>query len=149
MESIRGFIRISDKLSCAGQPTQEELADARTSGVTFVLNLAMSDSDFALADERAVVESLGMDFVHIPIPFAAPTIEHFLQFERELLLRHDQVILVHCAYNWRASSFAALYAERQLGWSSERADALRCALWTPDERWASWASSIRARAGGS
>lgn len=142
MESIRGFIRISDDLSCAGQPTKEELADAQGRGVKLVLNLAMPDSDFALPDERAVVELLGMDFVPIPVPFSAPTIEHFVQFERELVLRHDQMILVHCAYNWRASSFVALYAERRCGWTSQQADALRCALWSPDETWNT--SSIRA-----
>lgn len=85
-----------------------------------------------------------MDFVHIPVPFSAPTIEHFVQFERELVLRHDQMILVHCAYNWRASSFVALYAERRCGWTTQQADALRCALWSPDETWNTWASSIRA-----
>ncbi len=144
METIRGFIRISDDLSCAGQPTQEEIAAAQSCGVKLVLNLAMSDSDFALPDERAVVELLGMDFVHIPVPFSAPTVEHFLQFERELVSRPDQMILVHCAYNWRASSFVALYAERHRGWTRQQADALRCALWSPDETWTAWATSIRA-----
>lgn len=144
MESIRGFIRISDDLSCAGQPTQEELAAAQGCGVKLVLNLAMSDSDFALPDERAVVELLGMDFVHIPVPFSAPTSEHFLGFERELLLRREHRVLVHCAYNWRASSFAALYAERHLGWTREQADTLRGALWSPNDTWDTWARSIRA-----
>ncbi len=89
---------------------RKSIADAQGRGVKLVLNLAMPDSDFALPDERAVVELLGMDFIHIPVPFSAPTIEHFLQFERELVLRYDPMILVHCAYNWRASSFVALYA---------------------------------------
>lgn len=109
-----------------------------------VLNLAMSDSDFSLPDERHLVESLGMDFVHIPVPFSDPTIEHFLRFERELLLRHEHSVLIHCAYNWRASSFAALYAERHLGWTREQVDTLRRALWSPDDTWDAWASSIRA-----
>ena len=147
MKSIRGFMRISGDLVSAGQPTRDELVDVQRCGVKVVLNLAMSDSDFALPDERAVVESLGMEFVHIPVPFSNPTTAHFLQFEEELRSRLDQLILVHCAYNWRASSFAALYAERNCGWTREQADSLRCALWSPDETWTAWAGSIRALQG--
>lgn len=143
MDSIKGVIRISDDFGCSGQPTEGEFDDVRGSGVKLVVNLAMPDSDFALPDEQAVVELLGMDFLHIPVQFTAPTIEHFLHFERELLLRPGQKILVHCALNWRASAFSALYAERHLGWSREQADALRYALWTPNETWTAWAHSIR------
>lgn len=135
MDHIRDFIRISADLYCSGQPTQEEFADVYRAGVKVVVNLAMPDSDHALPDERAVVESFGMAYVPIPVPFSAPTIEHFLRFETELLARPSQRILVHCALNWRASFFVALFAERHLGWTRQQAEDLRCALFHPDEVW--------------
>lgn len=144
MDSIRGFIPLSDDLYCSGQPTESELAFASRKGVKFVLNLAMPDSDYALPDERGTVESLGMAFSHIPVPFSAPTVEHFLQFEQELLVRPGQRTLVHCALNWRASSFVALFAERHLEWNLVRSEELRRALWTPNETWNRWAELIRA-----
>ncbi len=143
MNNIRGFIKLSESFYCAGQPTQEELADVQRAGVNLVVNLAMLDSDYALPDERAVVESLHMDFVHIPVPFAAPTVAHFVQFEAELLARPERHVLVHCALNWRASSFAALFAERHLGWSRQQADELRAALWSPNDVWTAWTNAVR------
>lgn len=136
-------MRISDDFCCAGQPTAEEFVDVQRSGVRLVVNLAMPDSDFALPDEQVIVESLGMDFVHIPVPFSAPSVEHFLHFERELRSRQGQPVLVHCALNWRASSFMALYSERNLGWTREQSEQIRCALWSPDSIWNDWAESIR------
>lgn len=143
MEDIRGFIKIADELYTSGQPTESQFANVHRLGVRLVLNLAMSDSDYALRDERATVESFGMDYVHIPVPFSSPTLEHFLQFEKELLTRKAVPVLVHCALNWRATSFAALFAERHLGWTRAQADDLRGALWSPNEVWNAWASSIR------
>ena len=146
VEGMKGFIQVSDELSCAGQPTEDEFALVRRSGVRLVVNLALSESDFALPDERAVVEALGMDFVHIPVPFSAPTVQHFVQCESELLARHGQSVLVHCAYNWRASSFVALFAERHWGWTREKSERLRTALWSPDDTWNAWASAVRKQA---
>lgn len=108
------------------------------------MNLAMLDSDHALLDERATVASLEMNYVHIPVPFSEPTVEQFLQFEKELLSFKEMSVLVHCALNWRASSFVALFAERHFGWSREQADELRRALWTPNDVWNTWTSAVRA-----
>jgi len=143
VENIRGFIQVEEDLFCSGQPTEAELGLVQQSGVRLVINLAMQDSDFALPDERAVVEGLGMEFLHIAVPFSAPTLEHFLRFEGALLARRGQRALAHCALNWRASSFVALFAERRLGWTRDRADLLRRSLWCPNETWDAWARELR------
>ena len=49
-------------------------------GVKTVINLALPTSDHALSDERAVVESAGMNYVHIPVVFEVPTQADFEQF---------------------------------------------------------------------
>ena len=43
--------------------------------------------------------------------------------------------LVHCAANYRASAFVALYGELRLGWSRARADEQVRKLWAPNETW--------------
>lgn len=144
VEDIRGFIKISTTFFTSGQPTVEQFADVQRAGVKLVINLAMPDSDYALSDERAIVESLDMEYHAIPVPFSSPTAGHYVAFERTLLAHTAVPVLVHCALNWRATSFAALFAERHLGWNAARADGLRSTLWTPNEVWNAWAHSIRA-----
>ena len=143
MEGIRSFIKIADGFFSSGQPTEEQFGEVHRSGVRLVINLAMPDSDHALPDERTTVEAHGMAYTPIPVPFSSPTVGHFLQFEERLLSNGGAPVLVHCALNWRATSFAALFAERHFGWSRARADELRGALWSPNDVWSAWASSIR------
>ena len=59
----RNFRQVDDRLATCGQPTEEQLADARASGVDVVINLALHDDPrYSLPDERGTVEALGMSY---------------------------------------------------------------------------------------
>ena len=60
LQDVRNFRQVDDKLATCGQPTEEQLADARVAGVVVVINLALHDDPrYSLADERGTVEALG------------------------------------------------------------------------------------------
>lgn len=143
MESIKNFLTIAADLHCGGQPSEQQLGVLKERGVHVVVNLGLHDTDYALANERTAVESLGMRYVHIPVDFKAPSNRAFKQFCVTLDASRGSRVFVHCALNYRGTSFVALYAQRSLGWRIERADAVRTRFWTPDETWENWAADIR------
>ena len=52
-------------------------------------------------------------------------------------------VLVHCAANYRVTSFMALYAEMKLGWTREQADALARTFWPLNDTWADFLGKCR------
>jgi protein tyrosine phosphatase (PTP) superfamily phosphohydrolase (DUF442 family) len=142
MHDILNVHPISPSLYTSGQPTEAQLVLVRDQGVGLVVNLALSSSDRALKDERSSVEALGMRYVHIPVLFDAPSEEDYVRFEQTLLAQGAESTWVHCALNYRVSSFVAVYAHRNLGWSKAESDALRTRFWQPDPTWQQWAATF-------
>src|SRR5690606_1680022 len=76
----------------------------RAAGYTQVINLAPHGAENALPDERAMVEGLGMRYVHLPVDFSNPTEEDFAAFCAAMSgMSGDERIYVHCAANMRVS----------------------------------------------
>jgi protein tyrosine phosphatase (PTP) superfamily phosphohydrolase (DUF442 family) len=131
IEQIYHFLALDDRLLTSGMPTAAQLADAARVGVQTVINLAMPDSERALPDEPAVVESLGMEYVGIPVKWDAPTRSDLDRFMDDMDTRKERKLLVHCQANYRVSGFIALYRVLRLGW--DREDALKDLrrIWNP------------------
>jgi uncharacterized protein (TIGR01244 family) len=126
---IYNYIQVNDQIVTSGQPTADQLRSAAADGFTTVINLALSDSDNALEDEAGLVRSLGMDYHHIPVEWGDPKESDFAAFERLMAQIRSSKTLIHCAANFRATAFYALYAQKHLGWSESQADAFRAAIW--------------------
>jgi protein tyrosine phosphatase (PTP) superfamily phosphohydrolase (DUF442 family) len=135
LEDIRHFRRLGERLLTAGQPTEAQLRSVAGAGVQTVINLALPSSTHALPDERATVTALGMEYVHLPVNFEAPTVANFTDFTAALEARRDRKLLVHCAANWRVSAFVALYRIKTLGWPAEAALTDLRQVWEPDAVW--------------
>lgn len=133
--AIRNFRRLDDRVITAGMPTEEQLRAVAATGVETVINLALPTSPGALPDEQATVTSLGMDYVHIPVKFDAPSAADLAAFCGAMEARRGQKLFVHCAANYRVSAFMALYRIRHRGWSSDAALAELREVWEPDEVW--------------
>jgi hypothetical protein len=54
-------------------------------------------------------------------------------------------VFVHCAANFRVSSFMAVYGEMRLGWSRDQADRHARAFWEPSRVWQRFVADARAR----
>ena len=145
VDAIDNFIPIDDRIGTSGQPSDAQLADVARAGYSAVINLGMLDPRYCLADEAGSVTSLGMEYRHIAVPFDAPTLAHLDEFIATMDAWRDRRVFVHCAANWRVSSFMSLYGELRLGWTRPRADAHARELWDVNECWTNFLRDGRAR----
>ena len=109
LNTIYNFLNLSAKLATSGQPLEEELEYISNAGFEVVINLALSDADYSLADEEGSVTKLGMEYIHIPVIWQSPTSDDLDKFFDVMEKYKNKKLFVHCAANMRVSSFVALY----------------------------------------
>ena len=132
--AIQNFLPMGQRIGSAGQPTAEQFTLVAQEGFKAVVNLALATSPGALPDERALVEGLGLEYVHIPVAFDAPRLEDLQQFFAALD-RIDGRVFVHCIANKRVSAFLFLYRVLKLGHPIHDAEMALHRIWQPDEVW--------------
>jgi protein tyrosine phosphatase (PTP) superfamily phosphohydrolase (DUF442 family) len=144
LSDIRNFRSIDDRLGTAGQPTEAQLDDVAAAGYAVVVNLGLLDPKYCLPDEAGAVAALGMAYRHIPVKFDAPRVEDFRTFVAAMDAWSDRKVFVHCAANFRASAFVAVYGELRLGWTPARAEELVRLMWQPNATWRAFIDKCRA-----
>jgi protein tyrosine phosphatase (PTP) superfamily phosphohydrolase (DUF442 family) len=123
-------------LATSGQPDEAELAAIAAAGYTVVINIALHDDPrYALPDETASVKALGLEYVHIPVKFDAPTERDLLEFFAAMERYRNQRVWVHCAANKRVSAFMGLYWHLRERQPRAQAFALMASVWEPNEVW--------------
>lgn len=110
LESIVRYVPFSSALTTAGQPTEEQLAALAAAGFSVIINLALHDDPrYSLKDEPETVASLGMEYVHVPVPFSSPSSSDLKAFFEAMVRHQGRKVFVHCAHNKRVPVFVALY----------------------------------------
>ena len=127
-------------MTTSGQPTEQQLADIRASGVRHVVNLGLHTHEKALPDEAASVARLGMIYIHIPADFQNPTAEDFSQFCSVMEQLKHVPVHVHCIANYRVSAFFYRYRRDVLGVDEAEARAGMEEIWHPTGVWAAFVS---------
>jgi protein tyrosine phosphatase (PTP) superfamily phosphohydrolase (DUF442 family) len=135
LAEIRNYKAYSPGFASAGQPTEEQLQAVSDAGFDQVVYIAMSNSRSAVAGEDAIVKELGMDYVHIPVIWDAPTTSDFYAFASIMQRDPAAKTLLHCAANYRASAFAFLYRVIYDDVPVAAAKADMNEVWTPNETW--------------
>lgn len=137
MCKIDSFVQVTELIATSGQPTREQFAGIAELGHRVVINLAMSDSDRALPDEGSIVTSLGMSYIHIPVPFDKPTAAHLQQFIAVMRALEGSKVWVHCVRNWRVSVFMYRYLRYERGLPEEACRSPVLDQWLPtmDDAW--------------
>ena len=135
LSEIRNYIEYSPTFSSAGQPSREQLSDIKAAGFEQVIYIAFTNGGRAIADEDAVVKELGMDYIHIPVIWDAPTKSDFYAFASAMQREPSRKTLLHCAANFRASAFSMLYRVLHEDMSVADAKADMNKIWTPNETW--------------
>jgi len=130
---ITNFLRLDDSLCCGGQPSEAQLEDAAREGIQLVINLALATSDHALPDEPGLVRLLGMEHIHIPVVWDSPQPADLERFMDAMDAHRDKHILVHCAMNYRATAFLALWRVLRQGWDVDEAFAPQRNIWDLEE----------------
>ena len=132
MNDIYNFLYYHDKLSSSGMPTAEQMKSVAEAGVELVINLAPHDVPDAIQDELALVESLGMQYINIPVNWSTPTRDGLNVFIHTMDANKDKKIHVHCEANFRASAFILMYRILRLGWKSDDAFNVMHSIWDED-----------------
>lgn len=147
---IYNYLSVDDRLATSGQPSADQLRAAAAAGCEAVINLATERSTNALPAEGDLVRSLGMAYIHIPVEWDNPTAEDFAAFEQAMRQLSTARVLLHCAANFRATAFYALYAQKHLGWSETQAEAFRATIWAGSNYpvWEAFIQRMRARFAG-
>jgi NAD+ diphosphatase len=133
--AIKNFLPLGERFGTAGQPTAEQFALIRAEGFDTVVNLALATSPGGLPDEGALVQGLGMEYVHIPVEFGAPQPDDLQRFFDAVEQREGKRIFVHCIMNMRVSAFMFLYRVLKLGHPIHDAELALHRLWQPDPVW--------------
>ncbi len=88
-------IHVFGDVFLAGQPAPEDFEHARDGGIRTVVNLRHEEE--IGFDERAVVESLGLNYINIPFKAPEELTDAVFDRMRELLNQAERPILVHCS----------------------------------------------------
>jgi uncharacterized protein (TIGR01244 family) len=135
IEEVFNFLKLSDRLTTAGQPTEAQFPAIAQAGYQVVINLAMPDSTNAIPHEAAIVKSLGMEYVHIPVIWTEPTLDDLDRFFNILNTNAEKPVFVHCAMNMRVSAFIYLYRRIHDQMSHEAAAQDLHQIWVPNDDW--------------
>jgi protein tyrosine phosphatase (PTP) superfamily phosphohydrolase (DUF442 family) len=142
IDNIANFLQISERLATAGQPTVEQYSLIVTAGYEVVINLALTDSPNALVDEDSLARTLGLEYIHIPVEWTAPTLIDFQAFRSAMAAHSEHKILVHCAANKRVSAFIYLYRIGE-GVNELIARQDLAKVWIPDSIWQTFIDRVR------
>ncbi len=125
------YRKVSETTCTAGLLSEEQLCALKQEGYQSVINLLPDDSEYALQGERELVERQGLGYAYIPVDFNAPQEQDYMAFERALIARRGEKMMIHCAANYRVSAFYAIYAHRNLDWPARKAREHITSIWDP------------------
>lgn len=135
IEDIYNFVQISDSIATSGQPTKEQFTAIKEAGYELIVNLALPQSLNSLPDEKQIIESQEMQYLHIPVVWENPSLENFKEFVEVMESNADKKVFVHCVANMRVSAFMYLYRRLNKGVNEEEAKKDLHKIWIPNENW--------------
>lgn len=135
LAAVTNYVAYSEQFASSGQPTSEQLASLKQAGFERVVYIAYSDHENSLAHEDRIVKNLGMEYVHIPVEWSAPTVDDFEMFAGAMQRAPNKKTLLHCQVNYRASAFSFLYRVLYENVAMPQAKADMNEIWTPNETW--------------
>ena len=132
------FARVGEDVFIGGQPTERALRELHAQGVTTVVNLRTPEemTRSVSFDEAALVRSLGMTYVYIPMrgnaeyPYSPVAVTKFAEAMRST----NGKLLLHCTVAWRASHLWGAYLIKERGIPVDSALANARAINLSDER---------------
>jgi len=133
MENIYNFLKLSDRLFSSGMPTPEQIPSIAKNGVQVLINLATSQSEGWMPNEKDLVEAQNIAYYEIPVDWDNPAMKNLTEFMNIMDRHKQQKILVHCQANFRATGFIMLYRVNRLGWAEENALRDLRKIWNPAE----------------
>jgi len=147
MNEIRNFVALSPTIGTAGQPTVSQFHEIAKSGYEVVFNLAMPDSSDSISTEGEIVSSLGMTYIHLPVPFDHPKPQHVKEFCGYMGSLEDKKVFVHCIMNYRVSAFMYHYLTKVKGLTEDESRSEIFEKWPVEDQWQNMLSWSREEIG--
>ena len=141
LEGISNYLKIHDRLTTSGQPTENQFTLIQAAGYDTVINLAPHHVENSLADEQATLQKLGLHYIHIPVDFKNPTEEDFTLFVETMRNLENNKIWIHCGANMRVSAFLYRYRCQILGEDRVQARKELEKIWEPFGVWKQFISA--------
>ncbi|MET0082317.1 MAG: protein tyrosine phosphatase family protein [Sedimenticola sp.] len=135
LKKITNYREISDRLTSSGQPDEMQFKEIAAAGFEVIINLAMPNSDNAIPEEGYIITARKMTYVHLPVPFEAPTVEHLRSFFALMQAFESKKCWIHCVVNYRASAFLYQYYRLVLHANEEEARKVILEEWEPNAVW--------------
>ena len=101
VEGSYNFHRVSPRTTTSGVVGVKRLGELGSEGYDTVINLLPDSSEYAIAGEADIVGEQGLNYIYIPVDFAAPTGADLGAFSAEMSAHGGKMIHVHCAANFR------------------------------------------------
>lgn len=120
IEGIENCRKVGDDLLFGGQPSQDALrALAKQGYKTVVSARGKGELDW---DEQALVDSLGMKFVQIPMAYPIETIhDEWVEQLDQVMTGAERPILMHCSSGNRIAGLWAVWLAEKKGVTPEEA----------------------------
>lgn len=138
------FVQVNEEISCSGLLKNINLQSLSGNGYEVVINLLPDDDQHATDGEKESIEKMGIRYIHIPIDWDKPTHSDFELFKSSMDSTENKKVHIHCAANYRASAFYALYAHKRHGWSRAELSEFIDSIWEISEHpaWEKFVSEI-------
>lgn len=141
LPSLKNFQQNTTALVSAGLPERTDFELLRKHGVGRVIDLIPGDR----SDERALVQSLGMEYFNVQVEWENPTLQNFKDYVHYMNVPGNKgdKTLTHCKLNWRGSAFVYLYRVTQLNEPEAVAKADMDKIWQPDDTWQAFINEVK------
>ncbi|MCO7224901.1 beta-lactamase hydrolase domain-containing protein [Pleionea sp. CnH1-48] len=97
----------SSDIVTAGQPVADDFALLKSAGIKTIINMR-TDKESIDFDEKALVESLGLKYVSLPIAGASGVSKENAMLLHRVLTANEGKTLIHCASGNRVGALLAL-----------------------------------------
>ena len=126
---------IHPNLMTSALPSSEDFSRMAAQGYEIVISLCQDIDSETLEDEDGLVSGAGMRYIHLPVTFAAPTLEDYELLRDILRSVQDRKVWLHCARNWRVSALMTIYHIVEMSMPHSEAEEIAHRAWQPDETW--------------
>ncbi|MGH1539689.1 MAG: protein tyrosine phosphatase family protein [Arenicella sp.] len=133
VNEILNYVEVNERLSLAGQPSDEQVESLAKEGFEVNVNIAPIDPRYSLDDEPGLSQQYGMEYIHLPVDFKNPTEDNLHDFFAIMDQQKDKKVFVHCAANYRVSAFCSLYAISKGEMDLDQANDFIQNVWNPSE----------------
>ncbi len=147
MQDILNYYQVNDRVSTSGQPTKEQFQLIADAGYQVIINLALSSSTNAIADEGAIVTNLGMVYVQIPVLWEHPSVKEVELFFNVMRSFLNYRVWVHCAKNMRVSCFIYFWQKYVFQLSEDTALYPMQKIWQPKGVWQQLIKEVESKFG--